>query len=64
MSDQARTVSTEALAIRENLLRKRAENDALILQDDLLIAREQIRQMQSELDHYRNNKDKADGNAA
>ena len=56
-----RNVSVEALALRAQQQLKTALNDALILQDDLLIAYQQIRDLQTELETL---KAKPDGNAA
>lgn len=48
-----RNISIEALALRNEKRAKNAEQDALILQDDLLIANQQIAQLTAELAHYK-----------
>lgn len=45
-----REVSINAVAIRAQSKAHHAEQDALILQDDLLIARQQIQELQKQLD--------------
>lgn len=62
MTEQ-RQISPEAVAMREAIKARRAEQDALILQDDILQLNEQIRQLIAELEHYRS-KEVSDDNAA
>lgn len=48
-----RTVSVEAIALRNEQRARHAEQDALILQDDLLKAHQQITQLTQELEALR-----------
>lgn len=45
-----RTVTVEALAMRNDARAKHAEQDALILQDDLIQAHQQIKQLTADLE--------------
>lgn len=56
---ESRTISIEAIALRETTMRKRAEQDALILQDDLLNALKQIDALNNEINLL---KEKENGN--
>lgn len=49
MTEQ-RNVSIEAVALREQNLRKRAESDALILQDELITATKHIERLREEVE--------------
>jgi uncharacterized protein YlxW (UPF0749 family) len=46
-----REISIEAIALRADRKAKLAENDALLLQDDLLNAQKQIKQLTAELNN-------------
>jgi len=54
---EPRTVSVEAVALRAQSQLKAALNDALILQENLLEAHQQIKQLYAELEHLKAKKD-------
>jgi len=49
----ARTVSVHAIALRAEAKAKWSEQQALMLQDELIIARQQIEQLTAELEHLK-----------